>query len=93
VSPGLGNGFGSGCGYELKAVSNNALRISLLDNGWEIRSGDKQVSGDTVTATWTPSTTGTHVLTAKEVNGDLAEMSITVEVGTGTNLGSACLAR
>jgi hypothetical protein len=57
------------------------------------RSGDKQVSGDTVTATWTPSTTGTHVLTAKEVTGDLAEMSMTVVVGTGTNLGSACLAR
>lgn len=77
----------------MKAVSDNALRISFLDNGWEIRSGNKQVSGDIVTATWTPSTTGTHVLTAKEITGDLAETSISVDVGTGTNLGSACVVR
>ncbi|MEV6321716.1 hypothetical protein AB0M45_11025 [Nocardia sp. NPDC051787] len=74
-------------------MSDNALRISFLDNGWEIRSGNKQVSGGTGTATWTASTTGTHVRTAKEATGDLAETSITVEVGTGTNLGSACVAR
>ncbi|MBF6296643.1 hypothetical protein IU459_03685 [Nocardia amamiensis] len=74
-------------------MSDNASRISFLDNGWEIRSGNTQVSGGTGTATWTPSTTGTHVLTAKEITGDLAETSITVEVGTGTNLGSACVVR
>ncbi|MEV3963066.1 hypothetical protein AB0M34_19570 [Nocardia sp. NPDC050193] len=91
VSPGLGNGYGTSCSYELKAVGNNALRISFLDNGWEFRDGKKQVSGNTITTTWTPREPGTHVLTAREVTGDLSERSITVQVGVGTNLGSACV--
>ncbi|NUP25206.1 MAG: hypothetical protein HOQ44_00665 [Nocardia sp.] len=90
VSPGLGNGYGTTCSYQLKAVSANALRISFLDNGWEFRDGNKQVSGDTVTTTWTPREPGTHILTAKEVTGDLSERTVTVQVGVGTNLGSAC---
>ncbi|WP_431964446.1 hypothetical protein [Nocardia sp. bgisy134] len=51
----------------------------------------KTVNGDTVTPTWTLNSTGAHVLTAKLVVGDYEETSLTIQVGNGINVGSACL--
>ncbi|WP_454197264.1 hypothetical protein [Nocardia sp. Marseille-Q1738] len=48
----------------------------------------------TATIEWKPTTTGNHVLRAKYVGGNYtpeSEGSITVNVGNGINLGSACL--
>ncbi len=53
-------------------------------------------TGPSLTATvdWTPATTGQHVVRARYVGGNytpVSEGSTTVNVGTGINLGSACL--
>ncbi|MBF6329266.1 hypothetical protein [Nocardia transvalensis] len=91
IGQGLSNGYGTGCTYILTATADrDAHRTIFLDNGREIRGGEKNVSGNTVTQTWTPATPGQHVLTAKVIVGDLAETSISVQVGNGVNLGSAC---
>ncbi|WP_280233168.1 hypothetical protein [Nocardia cyriacigeorgica] len=97
VSPGLGNGFGTTCSYEIKAIVDASIahRTIFRDNGWEIRGngGPKEVNGDTVTQRWTPATPGEHVITASVHVGTDETVSTTIQVGEGTNLGSACVVR
>ncbi|MFE3441959.1 hypothetical protein ACFXNW_02910 [Nocardia sp. NPDC059180] len=97
VSPGLGNGFGTTCSYEIKAIVDASIahRTMFRDNGWEIRGngGPKKVDGDTVTQMWTPSTPGEHVITAEIHVGTDETVSTVIQVGNGINLGSACLVR
>ncbi|RMI33207.1 hypothetical protein [Nocardia stercoris] len=96
VTPGLGGGFGTGCTYQVSAtVDADAYRITFLDNDYPIRGNQNlQVSGNTASLAWTPSTTGTHVITALFTVADQAPVSTTVQVdSTGLNLGSACFAQ
>jgi hypothetical protein len=96
ISTGLGNGYGTGCTYELKATTDaDAHRIIFLDNGNQRGAGfgTPVVSGNTITQSWTPSQTGEHVITAQKIVGDYETATITVQVGNGINLGSACLAQ
>lgn len=96
VAPGLGGGYGTGCSYQVSAtVDEDAYRITFMDNDYPIR-GDQnlQVSGNTASLAWTPSTTGTHVITALFTTGDQAPATTTVQVGgAGVNLGSTCFAQ
>ncbi|RMI29016.1 hypothetical protein [Nocardia stercoris] len=90
VTPGLGNGYGTGCSYQVSAtVEEDAAHVILLDNGWQPRNGPTPVlSGNTITWTWIPAATGQHTLEARY---DDASQTVTVEVGNGINLGSACV--
>lgn len=95
VSPGMSNGFGTGCTYEVRAVvGNDSYSTRFLDNGELIPGSDRSDAyfPDRATAAqkWTPKTTGAHVITA-EVRGTGEVVSITVDVRSGINLGSACV--
>ncbi|MFE3262411.1 hypothetical protein ACFXPS_44125 [Nocardia sp. NPDC059091] len=92
VEPGLGTGFGTGCSYQVSAtVDADAERVIFIDNGWQIRGSTLQVSGNTASIRWTPTTTGMHVISAQFTMGDSAQKLTTIGVGTGIDLGSACL--
>jgi hypothetical protein len=96
IAPGLGNGYGTGCSYQVSAtVQQDPAHVILLDNGWEPRGGPSPVvSGTSITWTWTPATTGQHTLEARYIYmGADVSRTVTVEVGTGQNLGSACVVR
>ncbi|MFD9615545.1 hypothetical protein ACFWWS_39940, partial [Streptomyces sp. NPDC059083] len=92
VEPGLVTGFGTGSSYRVSAtVDADAERVIFIDNGWQIRGSTLQVSGNTASVRWTPTTTGVHVISAQFTVGDGAQKLTIIGVGTGIDLGSACL--
>ncbi|MFF2555154.1 hypothetical protein ACFVUS_29410 [Nocardia sp. NPDC058058] len=85
-----GGKYGTGCSYKVTVKGSASESIWLYDSAASTFS-PQQFALDatgTSTATWTPTATGTHYVQAWSYNGS---QWATIEVGTGTNLGSSCL--
>ncbi|WP_327141040.1 hypothetical protein [Nocardia sp. NBC_01327] len=85
-----GGKYGTGCSYKVTVTGSANEYIWLYDSAtstFDPQQFALDATG-TATSTWTPSSTGTHYVQAWSYNGS---QWATIEVGTGTNLGSACL--
>ncbi|MFB8005029.1 hypothetical protein [Nocardia sp. NPDC056000] len=85
-----GGKYGTGCSYKVTVKGTASESIWLYDSATSTFT-PQQFTLDatgTSTSTWTPTVTGTHYVQAWSYNG--SQWS-TIEVGTGTNLGSSCL--
>ncbi|MEU6583676.1 hypothetical protein [Nocardia sp. NPDC046763] len=84
-----GSSHNVGCSYTLTATVqvDHLLSVSFSDNGTELTGSPVSPSllSDKVTIKWTPSTTGSHTLTATQ---DLISKSITVQVDPASSFGS-----
>lgn len=96
VEPGISSGsaspFGTGCAYTVTAQAAPGEYVSFYDSQqgsfdppWAIPVGPSGLA----TAVWTPHERGAHTLHAVQIGGG---KSVRVEVGTGIDLGLACLA-
>ncbi|WP_069167893.1 hypothetical protein [Nocardia altamirensis] len=84
---GFANGTGTGCGYLAIANTKIGDHVDFYDNGvWF--AGVDRLPERSFAATWIPATPGSHTLSA--TNGS-ETATLTVQVGTGINLGSSCL--
>ncbi|MCM6778820.1 hypothetical protein NDR87_35630 [Nocardia sp. CDC159] len=96
VAPGLSLGshkYGTGCSYTVTArVDDNTKTVYFFEQG-QGPSGfaDAKPSNGVATATWTPSSTKITYIYALQP-GATTVVSAAVDVGTGINLGSACVA-
>ncbi|UGT61077.1 hypothetical protein [Nocardia asteroides] len=95
VEPGISSGssspYGTGCAYTVTANAAPGEYVSFYDSQrgsfdppWAIPVGPSGIA----TAIWTPQERGAHTLHAVQIGG---EKSVRVEVGTGIDLGIACL--
>ncbi|MEU0545132.1 hypothetical protein [Nocardia sp. NPDC005978] len=85
-----GGKYGTGCSYKVTVKGSASENIWLYDSaaaGFDPQQLVLDATG-TGTSTWSPTSTGTHYVQAWSYNGS---QWATLEVGTGTNLGSACL--
>ncbi|WP_067689083.1 hypothetical protein [Nocardia jejuensis] len=85
-----GGKYGTGCPYKVTVKGTANESIWLYDSATSTFT-PQQFTLDTTgtsTSTWTPTSTGTHYVQAWSYNGS---QWATLEVGTGTNLGSSCL--
>lgn len=90
VSSTGGGKYGTGCPYQVTIKGSANENVWLYDSAASSFAPQQLVLDATGTSasTWTPSSTGTHYVQAWSYNGS---QWATLEVGTGTNLGSACL--
>lgn len=88
ISNATGN-YGTGCTYTVTVTGMYAYYARIWDNGVAVPT-EGTVNGSVMTQPWKPTTTGTHTLMAR-VNGDPTDKTVTVTVGNGLNLGSACI--
>lgn len=87
---GSSNMHGTGCEYTVTASVNSYGPVYFYDNGQFL--GEAYSFGWQAQHTWTPTTTGTHVLSAwQPYGGTDMPIDLPVEVATGINLGSACV--
>ncbi|MEC3958755.1 hypothetical protein VMT65_37355 [Nocardia sp. CDC153] len=83
-----GNSHNVGCSYTLTASLSVdvLLPVSFYDNGTEITGSPvSHLLKSSASLNWTPSTTGSHTLTATQ---DLISKSITVQVDPASSFGS-----
>ncbi|WP_141717471.1 hypothetical protein [Nocardia altamirensis] len=89
----LGGGkHGTTCAYTVTVTGSANEYVWLYDSN-AATFGTPQFSlgaTGTGTSTWTPTATGTHYVQAWSYNG--SQWAV-IEVGTGVNLGSACVVR
>lgn len=92
VTPGVGNGFGTGCTYWVTATGTASYYVAFYDNGEWFGGADQHPTPTSAATRWTPKTTGQHVISARQfTDGSVGEWAYTtVDVRTGINLGSAC---
>ncbi|MFE6860239.1 hypothetical protein [Nocardia sp. NPDC057668] len=96
IAPGLTLGLhsqGTGCSYTITAtVDDNSKRVYFYEEG-QGPSGfaDAQPVGGEAKVTWTPTSTKPTYIYAFQP-GATAQIRQPVDIGTGVNLGSACLA-
>ncbi|MET7773970.1 hypothetical protein [Nocardia sp. NPDC005366] len=96
IAPGFAIGthrYGTTCSYTVTVtVDNDSQPVFFYEEG-QGPSGfaEAMPSGGVATATWTPSSTNIHYIYAFQPNAS-AQARQTVDVGTGINLGSACVA-
>ncbi|MFW0792250.1 Ig-like domain-containing protein [Gordonia sp. CPCC 205515] len=91
VTPGPGGRIGTTCTYDVVAAVTGPNTVRFKDNGVLIGGGPIAVSGGTATVKWTPTTPGTHIITAQQGTGNGPTRTTTVQVGQGMNFGSMCL--
>ncbi|QIS12075.1 hypothetical protein [Nocardia arthritidis] len=95
ITPGMSFGsssqYGTGCSYTATANATPGDVIGFFDpTGSFDPSGWVTVSDSgSVTATWRPAVPGNHTLYAVRSTGEYVQTS--VAVGTGINLGPACV--
>ncbi|WP_157556913.1 hypothetical protein [Nocardia acidivorans] len=89
INLGSGN-YGTNCAYTITVNGSPNEYVWLYDSNGSTLSPQQFSlgSGGTATSSWTPTSTGTHVIQAWSYNGS---QWTTVQVGTGINLGSACV--
>ncbi|GAB2512773.1 hypothetical protein [Nocardia heshunensis] len=86
----IGGGYGTNCSYTVTVNGSPNEYVWLYDsasgsfNPQQFSLG----SGGTATSSWTPTATGQHYVQAWSYNGSQWAL---VTVGTGINLGSACV--
>ncbi|MFI6165286.1 hypothetical protein ACIBCN_00730 [Nocardia sp. NPDC051052] len=103
VAPGLsfgssGGGYGAGCSYTVTATARPGATVTFLDDVEGGRTIDTfkpvtqvaDASGKAST-TWTPAKKGKHDIWAAEYIQGESYIMTTVNVGTGINLGPACV--
>ncbi|MFE5286167.1 hypothetical protein ACFRAQ_14485 [Nocardia sp. NPDC056611] len=86
----IGGGYGTNCAYTVTVNGSPNEYVWLYDSASATFSPQQFSlgSGGTATSSWTPTSTGTHYVQAWTYNGS---QWATVTVGTGINLGSACV--
>ncbi|UGT42850.1 hypothetical protein LTV02_05455 [Nocardia yamanashiensis] len=85
-----GGNYGTNCSYTVTVNGSPNEYVWLYDSA-TATFGTQQFSlgsGGTGTSSWTPTSTGTHYIQAWTYNG--SQWAV-VQVGTGINLGSACV--
>ncbi|MFE3195252.1 hypothetical protein ACFXHA_40045 [Nocardia sp. NPDC059240] len=83
-----GSAHNVGCSYTLTATVtlDRLTSVSFKDNGTEIGNPvTPSLLSNSVTTSWTPSTTGSHTLTATQ---DLITKSLAVDVSPASSFGS-----
>jgi hypothetical protein len=85
------NSYGTGCSYEVVASVNNTTPVYFYDNGVFIGPGPATPNGGVATITWTPTTPGSHTLSAQQGPNWNVAYTPPLTVGAGMNLGSVCL--
>ncbi|MCU1647222.1 MAG: hypothetical protein JWN03_7497 [Nocardia sp.] len=83
-------GYGTNCSYTVTVNGSPYEQVWLYDTN-TATFGQQQFnlgSGGTGTSSWTPTSTGQHFIEAWSYNG---QQWAQVQVGTGINLGSACV--
>lgn len=98
LSSSSGKHAGTGCTYTLTATIGSSHNSSYDYVSFSDDSAHSfhatTASGAAPSIEWTPNTPGVHVLTADGVDsaGQHTQATYTVDVTTGINLGSSCLA-
>ncbi|AYF75357.1 hypothetical protein D7D52_17455 [Nocardia yunnanensis] len=86
----IGGGYGTNCSYTVTVNGSPNEYVWLYDSA-SATFNPQQLSlgsGGSATSSWTPTSTGQHFVQAWSYNGSQWAQ---VSVGTGINLGSACL--
>ncbi|MFC8531732.1 hypothetical protein [Nocardia sp. NPDC057227] len=95
VAPGRTIGlhdYGTGCSYTVTATVDDSAQVYFFEEGQGPTGfADATPVDGTATVTWTPSRTATTYLFAAQAGGNVWPR-VPVDVGTGINLGSACVA-
>ncbi|MFI9508532.1 hypothetical protein [Nocardia sp. NPDC052566] len=91
LSFGSSTSYGTGCSYTATAQATPGDIVGFFDPAGTFDPGGWQTVGasGSVTAKWTPSTTGKHNVYAVRSSGEY--VSTTATVGNGLNLGFACV--
>ncbi len=87
-----GGAYGTNCSYTVTVQGSAGETVWMYDSNSGASFSPQQFSlgaSGTATTTWTPTATGTHYVQAWSYNGS---QWATVQVGTGVDLGSACVA-
>jgi hypothetical protein len=91
VTPGPGGRIGTSCTYDVVAPVTGPNTVRFWDNGALIAGSPVPVSGGVATIKWTPTTRGTHTISAQQGTGNGPIRYTTVQVRRGINTGFVCI--